>query len=242
MLKSVDFNAEIANDITKFVWLKAVINSAINPIGAYHNVKNGELLKPEFKKRMKSICEESASVALANGIKLPLDPWVEILKIVSNTKNNKCSMLQDIDNNPSTYGRRQIGDTLHSQPAAIVYGGDGSSAGADVVVYAATNDGYLHAIDGQTGIEMWSFIPSEFLPDMVSLYEDEAVNYKHYGIDGDLVPIVVDRNENGTIEVGTDFVYLIFGLRRGGNNYYALDVTNKQSQLIHFLMTAIFLC
>ncbi|MBJ90332.1 MAG: hypothetical protein CMO98_10795 [Woeseia sp.] len=145
--------------------------------------------------------------------------------------------VQDIDNNPSTYSRRQIGDTLHSQPAAIVYGGDGSSAGADVVVYAATNDGYLHAIDGQTGIEMWSFIPSEFLPDMVSLYEDEVVNYKHYGIDGDLVPIVVDRNENGTIEVGTDFVYLIFGLRRGGNNYYALDVTNKQSPELKWIKT-----
>ena len=102
MLKNVDFNAEIANDITKFVWLKAVINSAINPIGAYHNVKNGELVKPEFKKRMKNLCEESASVALANGIQLPLDPWDEILKIVTNTTNNKCSMLQDIDNNQKT--------------------------------------------------------------------------------------------------------------------------------------------
>ena len=145
--------------------------------------------------------------------------------------------VQDIDNNPSTYGRRQIGDTLHSQPAAIVYGGDGTSAGTDVVVYAATNDGYLHAIDGQTGTELWSFIPSEFLPDMVPLYENEVVNYKHYGIDGDLVPIVVDRNENGFIESGTDFVYLIFGLRRGGNSYYALDVTNKLSPKLKWVRT-----
>ena len=102
MLKSVNFNAEIANNITEFVWLKAVINSVINPIGAYHNVRNGELVKPEFKKKMKILCKESASVALANSIKLPLDPWDEIVKIVNNTANNKCSMLQDIDNEQKT--------------------------------------------------------------------------------------------------------------------------------------------
>lgn len=101
-LNSVNFNAEIASNITDFVWLKTVINSAINPIGAYHNVKNGELVKPEFESKMKELCEESASVAIANGIKLPLDPWNEIIKIIENTTNNKCSMLQDIDNKQKT--------------------------------------------------------------------------------------------------------------------------------------------
>ena len=38
----------------------------------------------------------------SNGIKLPLDPWDEIVKILSNTANNKCSMLQDIDNEQKT--------------------------------------------------------------------------------------------------------------------------------------------
>ena len=51
---------------------------------------------------MKILCEESTSVSLANGIKLPLDPWDEIVKILSNTANNKCSMLQDIDNEQKT--------------------------------------------------------------------------------------------------------------------------------------------
>ncbi len=145
--------------------------------------------------------------------------------------------VKDIDNDPTTYARRQMGDTLHSQPASIEYGGDGTSAGAEVVVFAATNDGYLHAIDGQTGAELWSFIPKEMLPRMVDLYDDEAINYKQYGIDGDLVPIVVDRNHNGTIESGSDFVYLVFGLRRGGNTYYALDVTNKNAPKLKWMHT-----
>ena len=137
--------------------------------------------------------------------------------------------LRDIDNDPSTAERRQIGDTLHSQPAVIVYGGDGDPLIMDLVIYTATNDGQVHAIDGNTGEELWSFIPKELLTNMADLFFDETIDYKQYGIDGDIVPIVKDSNGNGQIELGQDFVYLVFGMRRGGNNYYALDVTNKNA-------------
>ena len=45
--------------------------------------------------------------------------------------------------------RHQMGDPVHTQPVAIVYGkkGDGTD---DTVVYAPTNDGYFHAIDAST--------------------------------------------------------------------------------------------
>ncbi len=131
----------------------------------------------------------------------------------------------DVDNDPNTLVRKVMGDTLHSQPASIVYGG--TQGNLDVVVFTATNDGYLHAIDADSGAEMWSFIPDELLGDLAELYHNEAINYKHYGIDGDIVPVVVDRNQNGSIEVGTDRVILVFGMRRGGSNYYAVDVTDK---------------
>ena len=62
---------------------------------------------------------------------------------------------------------------------------------------------------------------------MIDLYEDETINYKNYGIDGDIVPVSVDKNHDGVITPGIDYVYLFFGLRRGGTNYYALDVTDK---------------
>ena len=144
--------------------------------------------------------------------------------------------VRDIDNNPVTTVRKQMGDTLHSQPATIVYGGAaGSSANMDIVVYTATNDGQLHAFDAKTGRELWTFLPKELLTGMNDLFYDEVINYKNYGIDGDIVPVIVDRNHDGNITVGTDFVYLVFGMRRGGNNYYALDVTDKNAPKLKWI-------
>jgi type IV pilus assembly protein PilY1 len=134
--------------------------------------------------------------------------------------------LLDEDNNSETTRRTTMGDPLHSQPAAIVYGGTPDDP--EMVVYTATNDGYLHAIDADTGAELWSFIPKELLSNLTRLYFDPGSRYKQYGIDGNVVPVVKDDNKNGIID-GDDFVYIIFGMRRGGSTYYALDVTNKSS-------------
>ncbi|MCH8073857.1 MAG: PQQ-binding-like beta-propeller repeat protein, partial [Proteobacteria bacterium] len=134
--------------------------------------------------------------------------------------------VSDFDLDPTTIVRNQIGDPLHSQPAAVVYGGTADNP--EVVVYAATNDGYLHAIDGETGVELWSFIPKELLGNMSSFFFDSRSKYKRYGIDGNIVPVVADRDNNGIID-GTDFVYLLFGMRRGGNTLFALDVTDKNA-------------
>ncbi|RLA30077.1 MAG: hypothetical protein DRR11_14170, partial [Gammaproteobacteria bacterium] len=134
--------------------------------------------------------------------------------------------LLDEDNNFATNIRYVMGDPLHSQPAAVVYGG--TQANPDVVVFSATNDGYMHAINGTTGAELWSFIPKELLSNLNRLYFNPNSKYKQYGIDGNIVPVVKDENKNGVVD-GNDFVYLIFGMRRGGNNFYALDVTNKNS-------------
>jgi len=134
--------------------------------------------------------------------------------------------VNDEDFDPATTVRYAMGDPLHSQPAAVVYGG--SAAAPDVVVYTATNDGYLHAVDGITGVELWSFVPKELLGGMARLFFDPRSKYKIYGIDGDVIPVVKDQNKNGIID-GSDFVYIVFGLRRGGDNFYALDVTNKNA-------------
>jgi type IV pilus assembly protein PilY1 len=134
--------------------------------------------------------------------------------------------LLDEDLNAATTQRFAMGDPLHAQPAAIDYGT--SSNTSDVVIFAATNDGYLHAIDGDTGVELWSFIPKELLDNLAKLYFNPDAKYKSYGLDGSIVPVIADRNNNGLID-GTDFVYLLFGMRRGGDTYYALDVTDKNA-------------
>jgi type IV pilus assembly protein PilY1 len=136
--------------------------------------------------------------------------------------------LLDEDNNVTTVVRKAMGDPLHSQPAAVVYGGTPTTP--DVVIYTATNDGYLHATAGDTGEELWAFIPKQLLSNLTRLYFDPNSKYKQYGIDGNIVPIMKDVDRDGIIESNDgDFVYILFGMRRGGETYYALDVTNKEA-------------
>ena len=127
-----------------------------------------------------------------------------------------------------TEPRNQMGDPLHSQPAAVVYGG--TPANPDTVIFTATNDGYVHAIDGATGNELWAFVPKEHLSSFSELYFNLDSAIKNYGVDGDIVPAIKDVDGDGVIETADgDFVIIIFGMRRGGGGYYALDVTNKTS-------------
>jgi len=132
----------------------------------------------------------------------------------------------DIDANPATTVRNQMGDPLHAQPAAVFYGS--SSGNEDVVIYSATNDGYLHAIDSITGVELWSFIPKNLMPRLAAVMINPNTSFKSYGLDGDVVPIVIDRDKNGIVD-GTDIAYIVFGMRRGGNQYIAIDVTDKNA-------------
>jgi type IV pilus assembly protein PilY1 len=115
--------------------------------------------------------------------------------------------------------RTQMGDPFHSQPASVVYG----PGLRDGIIFVGTNDGYLHAIDLETGEEQWAFIPPEFLELQVDLYNNVPVASKSYGIDGDIrIQMVADSD--GVIEPG-EKVYLFFGAGRGGQFYYALDVS-----------------
>jgi type IV pilus assembly protein PilY1 len=139
--------------------------------------------------------------------------------------------VKDVDNDPLTTVRNAMGDPLHARPAAIVYGG--TAASPEAVVFTATNDGYLHAVDADTGRELWSYVPKELLPRIAGLFEDPEMKYKLYGLDGDIVPVVRDVDKDGIIESADgDFVYILFGMRRGGSTYRMLDVTDKNDPVL----------
>ncbi|HET7609072.1 MAG TPA: PilC/PilY family type IV pilus protein, partial [Gammaproteobacteria bacterium] len=132
--------------------------------------------------------------------------------------------LPDTDqDNDVAEARTQLGDPLHSQPVSMVYG-PGLREG---LIFSATNDGMLHAFNLESGREEWAFIPPDFLDDQVQLYMDDPAAAKHYGIDGDLALQVVADND-ATIESG-EKVYLFFGMRRGGDFYYGLDVSDRSA-------------
>lgn len=124
-----------------------------------------------------------------------------------------------------------MGDPIHAKPAIVIYGGTAASPDvSDAVVYSVTNDGYLHAFDVTSGQELWSFVPRELLASMPALFDNATSTDKHYALDGDLRVFKIDRNGNGVVEPANgDKVYLYFGMRRGGSNYYALDITAKSA-------------
>jgi type IV pilus assembly protein PilY1 len=122
--------------------------------------------------------------------------------------------------------RPQMGDPLHAEPALVQYGGDIKNP--DLVAYVATNDGYLHAFDTKDGTEIFSFVPQELLPNLSTAMEDLGGN-KLYGLDGSVTAWINDVDKDGTIDVGKDHVYIYVSMRRGGRNIYALDVTERSS-------------
>jgi type IV pilus assembly protein PilY1 len=145
--------------------------------------------------------------------------------------------VRDEDDNPTTTVRNVMGDPLHSQPAAVVYGG--TAQNPDVVVFTATNDGYVHAINGSTGEELWAFIPREHLPGLTKLFFNPTSTFKNYGVDGDIVPVTKDVDNDGVIDPADgDFVYIVFGMRRGGDSYYALDVTNRNRPIVKWRISS----
>lgn len=88
------------------------------------------------------------------------------------------------------------------------------------VLFAAANDGMLHAINAETGREVWAYLPSQVLPTINELADK---NYTH--------EFYVD----GTPEIGDVFdgsawrTILVGGFNKGGKGYYALDVTDPMN-------------
>jgi len=132
---------------------------------------------------------------------------------------------RDDDNDLNyTETRLAMGDPMHSRPAVVIYGGTETAPVG--TVYATTNDGMLQALDMNTGVEQWSFIPKEMLGRLNTLNRDVVTASRSYGIDGDVRIFKYDVDGDGIVETG-DKVYAVFGFGRGGSTYYALDITSR---------------
>lgn len=100
-------------------------------------------------------------------------------------------------------------------------------------VYAAANDGMLHAFDAANGNELWTYIPTPVLPNLWKLADTAyASNHANF-INGS--PVVTDICSAYCANQVTDTnppvwkTILVGGLSGGGRGYYALDVTDPSS-------------
>lgn len=140
-----------------------------------------------------------------------------------------------------------MGDILHSKPLIINYNSyiftednEADTAVNKTMIFVGSNDGMLHAFRDADGQEMWSFIPDNIIPELKELtsgshpyYMDSSPVAYIYDKDGDGNIGPVAETMTGDIDPFSvtdngqdDKVILLFGQRRGGNAYYALDVTD----------------
>lgn len=139
----------------------------------------------------------------------------------------------DADSNGITNEKRGwiLGDILHSKPIVVNYSSysaadeSNCSTNRSIVVVGA-NDGMLHAFSDCDGSEKWAFVPPDLLPNLKQM---PAATHTYF-VDSSPVAFTYDANGDGIIDrLSGDRVVILFGERRGGGYYYALDVSDPDS-------------
>jgi type IV pilus assembly protein PilY1 len=110
-----------------------------------------------------------------------------------------------------------LGDMIHNEPCLIEYYDAAGNVEKRIIAIGA-NDGMLHFfqdnIASNTIEELWAFIPPDLLPKLKTF---GTANTHNYFLDGSCTLRVTPRGAK----------MLVFGERRGGTSYWALDVTDK---------------
>jgi len=125
--------------------------------------------------------------------------------------------------------RFRFEDPLHASPVSVAYGG--TPASPVDKLFAPTNGGGLRMLNAETGEEEWIFFPQETLLIQRELRENQDGPHV-YGLDLTPSVWVEDNNSDGIVDTNEgDFVRVFQGMRRGGNNYYAIDASPDSGAL-----------
>ncbi len=126
LLTKAGFVMDPVEDLQGLLWGKLVINTGINPLTALLEVPNGALLEsPSMMEVMVSAAEETAAVAAALDVKLPLnDPGAQVMDVARSTGENISSMLQDI--------RRGAPTEIDAISGAVVREGERAGIGTPI--------------------------------------------------------------------------------------------------------------
>jgi type IV pilus assembly protein PilY1 len=142
-----------------------------------------------------------------------------------------------------------LGDFIHSEPTVIDYLDENNALQSRFIVIGS-NDGMLHVFTDQeitltnaagtsttyeAGSEIWAFIPADLLSTLQNFSDPSIHDYFMDGFVG------LDRARTFTNKSGGDpdiresdeyfHKTLVFGERRGGNSYWALEVTKPDPSL-----------
>src|SRR5262245_10622238 len=146
---------------------------------------------------------------------------------------------EDKDGNTTEERSWKLGDIFHSTPVLItppVLALNDSSyqafktaqASRTKILIAGANDGMIHAFRESDGVEIWAFIP----PDLLGGLHDLTAKSGEHLFFVDASPIAADIKVGGSWKT-----IVVFGLRRGGRHYYALDITDTTSPVFMWSFT-----
>lgn len=134
---------------------------------------------------------------------------------------------EDGDTNFTEMRPSALGDVVHSRPVAVDYGGS-----TGVVVYYGSNDGMLHAINGnQTGTgagnELWSFVAPDQYGRLKRIYDNSSLITFPSAGDATAKPYFFDGPITAYKDASSTWIYAT--QRRGGRMIYAFNVSTPAS-------------
>lgn len=146
---------------------------------------------------------------------------------------------EDRDANVTEERGWKLGDILHSTPVLVSPPSlplthptyltfKQANVNRAAVLIVGANDGMLHAFRQSDGEELWAFVP----PDLLN-------NLRHLTISGGTHPFYVDASPIAVdIQIGGHWKTIVmFGERRGGQSYHALDITDPTNPQILWSFT-----
>ncbi len=235
---AVDPDTGAFYDTSKSIWSSAIDGNNVAEGGMASNLPDPD------NRKLYTYHGNSSSTTLTASDNLIADVNSELTKAMlgisgesDSYRSNLISWIRGVDvsdedgDGDSTDFRYAIGDPLHSRPLVVTYdsdpNNDGNPVDAEYYLFFGTNEGVLHVVDGRTGVEKFGMVPDELLSNFDIFYQNQDGVTRPYGLDGESTVWVNDVDADGKIEPADgDHVYLYIGMRRGGRNYYAYDLTD----------------
>jgi len=235
------FRSGATNNLVNFTWNTYTCDSSGNPTGsAATDLSAGEKAYFDISKIASFDQYTTMSDGLTGGVPDGTvdQPTLAAGANLVNYLRGQRGFEGYVTNSNKVYRTRQavLGDIVNAQPVFVrkpfaQYTDTGYAAFKEAnaarapTVYAAANDGMLHAFDADpaSGAERWAFIPTLSLPDMNQLANTDYPTNHHYFTDG--TPVVADIYDAADA-VPKWKTILVAGMNKGGKGYYALDITD----------------
>ncbi|EAR09489.1 ketopantoate reductase family protein [Reinekea blandensis] len=88
--------------IEAVLWQKILVNACINPLTAYHSVKNGQLSTNDHQREICAILNEITKLIQAKHLTLSEDPLTMVNQVITNSAENWSSMARDVQEGRKT--------------------------------------------------------------------------------------------------------------------------------------------